>query len=75
MNAEEYVHTMTWLQALTGLLEQMQVRPSGCISNTFPDYSVCFSMKTRLIGNQKGNAYSTKKLLVTLAKRKVKTGN
>ncbi|XP_056596474.1 5'-nucleotidase domain-containing protein 3 [Triplophysa dalaica] len=25
MNAEEYVHTMTWLQALTGLLEQMQV--------------------------------------------------
>uniref|UniRef100_A0A672SG51 5'-nucleotidase domain containing 3 n=1 Tax=Sinocyclocheilus grahami TaxID=75366 RepID=A0A672SG51_SINGR len=25
MNTEEYVHTMTWLQALTGLLEQMQV--------------------------------------------------
>lgn len=29
MNTEEYVHTMTWLQALTGLLEQMQVRPPG----------------------------------------------
>uniref|UniRef100_A0A9J8A6U9 5'-nucleotidase domain containing 3 n=1 Tax=Cyprinus carpio carpio TaxID=630221 RepID=A0A9J8A6U9_CYPCA len=25
MNTEEYVHTMTWLQALTALLEQMQV--------------------------------------------------
>ncbi|RXN19614.1 5 -nucleotidase domain-containing 3-like protein [Labeo rohita] len=25
MNTEEYVHTMTWLQALTGLVEQMQV--------------------------------------------------
>uniref|UniRef100_A0A672NV33 5'-nucleotidase domain containing 3 n=1 Tax=Sinocyclocheilus grahami TaxID=75366 RepID=A0A672NV33_SINGR len=25
MNTEEYVHTMTWLQALTGLLEHMQV--------------------------------------------------
>lgn len=26
MNTSEYVHTMTWLQALTGLIEQMQVR-------------------------------------------------
>lgn len=26
MNTEEYVHIMTWLQALTGLIEQMQVR-------------------------------------------------
>ncbi|TRY83440.1 hypothetical protein DNTS_016196 [Danionella cerebrum] len=25
MNTQEYVHTMTWLQALTGLLEEMQV--------------------------------------------------
>ncbi|XP_030588314.1 5'-nucleotidase domain-containing protein 3 isoform X1 [Archocentrus centrarchus] len=25
MNTAEYVHTMTWLQALTGLIEQMQV--------------------------------------------------
>ncbi|XP_060784197.1 5'-nucleotidase domain-containing protein 3 isoform X2 [Neoarius graeffei] len=25
MNTEEYVHTMTWLQSLTNLLEQMQV--------------------------------------------------
>ncbi|XP_063052773.1 5'-nucleotidase domain-containing protein 3 [Engraulis encrasicolus] len=25
MNTEEYVHTMTWLQALTGLVERMQV--------------------------------------------------
>ncbi|TSQ92616.1 5'-nucleotidase domain-containing protein 3 [Bagarius yarrelli] len=25
MNAEEYVHTMTWLQSLTSLVEQMQV--------------------------------------------------
>lgn len=25
MNTEQYVQTMTWLQTLTGLLEQMQV--------------------------------------------------
>ncbi|XP_061533085.1 5'-nucleotidase domain-containing protein 3 isoform X2 [Phycodurus eques] len=25
MNTEEYVHTMSWMQALTGLIEQMQV--------------------------------------------------
>lgn len=25
MNTEQYVHLMTWLQALTGLIEQMQV--------------------------------------------------
>lgn len=27
MNTEQYVHMMAWLQALTGLIEQMQVRP------------------------------------------------
>lgn len=26
MNTEQYVHMVTWLQALTGLIEQMQVR-------------------------------------------------
>lgn len=26
MNTEQYVHMMAWLQALTGLIEQMQVR-------------------------------------------------
>ncbi|XP_051916575.1 5'-nucleotidase domain-containing protein 3-like isoform X1 [Hippocampus zosterae] len=26
MNTEEYVHTVSWMQALTGLIEQMQVR-------------------------------------------------
>lgn len=26
MDTEQYVHMMTWLQALTGLIEQMQVR-------------------------------------------------
>lgn len=26
MNTEEYMHMMAWLQALTGLIEQMQVR-------------------------------------------------
>ena len=25
MNTEQYIQTMTWLQTLTGLLEQMQV--------------------------------------------------
>ena len=29
MNTEEYVHTMTWLQSLTNLLEHMQVRLLG----------------------------------------------
>uniref|UniRef100_A0A3Q2YWP1 5'-nucleotidase domain containing 3 n=1 Tax=Hippocampus comes TaxID=109280 RepID=A0A3Q2YWP1_HIPCM len=28
MNTEEYVHTVSWMQALTGLIEQMQVSPS-----------------------------------------------
>ncbi len=53
MNTEEYVHTMTWLQALTGLLEQMQVRPPGSARNnkTAPNihweiisyqYNACF---------------------------------
>jgi len=40
MNTEEYMHMMAWLQALTGLIEQMQVRrlyikrmcPSLCAS-------------------------------------------
>lgn len=27
MNTEQYMHMMAWLQALTGLIEQMQVRP------------------------------------------------
>lgn len=26
MNTEQYVHMMIWLQALTGLIEQMQVK-------------------------------------------------
>lgn len=26
MNTEQYIHMMAWLQALTGLIEQMQVR-------------------------------------------------
>lgn len=26
MNTEQYMHMMAWLQALTGLIEQMQVR-------------------------------------------------
>lgn len=29
MNTEPYVHMMSWLQALTGLIEQMQVRPNA----------------------------------------------
>lgn len=28
MNTEQYMHMMAWLQALTGLIEQMQVRPA-----------------------------------------------
>ena len=33
MNTEQYVHMMTWLQALTGLIEQMQVRRLVCQSS------------------------------------------
>uniref|UniRef100_A0A8C4MRD4 5'-nucleotidase domain containing 3 n=1 Tax=Equus asinus TaxID=9793 RepID=A0A8C4MRD4_EQUAS len=39
MNTEQYVQTMTWLQTLTGLLEQMQVRPDHDLAAD-PDWLV-----------------------------------
>lgn len=44
MNTEQYVHMMTWLQALTGLIEQMQVRRLNAnICVTIPcDFRLCF---------------------------------
>lgn len=35
MNTEQYMHMMAWLQALTGLIEQMQVRPVDPLRFTF----------------------------------------
>lgn len=29
INTEQYMHSLTWQQALTGLLERMQVGPTG----------------------------------------------
>lgn len=39
MNTEQYMHMMAWLQALTGLIEQMQVR--GALWKTFV-FVFCF---------------------------------
>lgn len=39
MNTEQYIQTMTWLQTLTGLLEQMQVGYFCFISSHFPPLS------------------------------------
>lgn len=33
INTEQYMHSLTWQQALTGLLERMQVN-SSCLSGT-----------------------------------------
>jgi len=41
INTEQYMHSLTWQQALTGLLERMQVK-SSCLSrtgNTLPSES------------------------------------
>lgn len=40
MNTEQYVHMMSWLQALTGLIEQMQVK---MIERTLM-YGFCFGL-------------------------------
>ena len=32
INTEQYMHSLTWQQALTGLLERMQVRAGGCLA-------------------------------------------
>lgn len=35
MNTEEYIHMVAWSQALTGLIEQMQVRGETNCKNAF----------------------------------------
>lgn len=44
MNTEQYLHMMAWLQALTGLIEQMQVRRGSCLSPSFCLLSETFCM-------------------------------
>lgn len=39
MNTEQYMHMMAWLQALTGLIEQMQVRRLHI--KTFVSFPLC----------------------------------
>lgn len=41
MNTEQYLHMMAWLQALTGLIEQMQVR-----GNFFFSLYFCLHLET-----------------------------
>lgn len=44
MNTEQYMHMMAWLQALTGLIEQMQVR--GIFKNYLgPSFVFCTILK------------------------------
>lgn len=41
VNTEQYAQSLTWLQALTGLLERMQVQSAlrSKLSITFPNFS------------------------------------
>lgn len=44
MNTEQYMHMMAWLQALTGLIEQMQV--GGIFKNNLgPSFVFCTILK------------------------------
>lgn len=48
MNTERYIQTMTWLQTLTGLLEQMQVGFAFCFVFSFSPLSL------KIIADQHG---------------------
>lgn len=49
MNTEQYIQTMTWLQTLTGLLEQMQV---GVLLLLLLFLSLLFLVSFRTVSDQ-----------------------
>lgn len=51
MNTEQYMHMMAWLQALTGLIEQMQVRRVNPLKFTSALLALVTSLQEELVSD------------------------